>query len=231
MYVCGPTVYDYPHLGHARCYITWDTVVRYLRFKGYDVTYVRNITDVDDKIIKKAIETKSTPQEIADRFYKEFRKEMHELNVADPDFEPKATENISEMIDIIKTLVEKGYAYTVGGDVYFRVGKFTKYGILSKQNLKELEAGARVETSEKKENPLDFTLWKVPKAHSQATYPSIDINSSKVIKPNEICWDSPWGKGRPGWHIECSAMAKKYLGTTIDIHAGGQDLLFPHHGK
>ena len=211
MYVCGPTVYDYPHLGHARCYITWDMVVRYLKFKGYDVTYVRNITDVDDKIINKARDSKSTPQEIAQRYYEEFSLAMEALNVASPDIEPKATENIDEMINIIKKLIDNGFAYESEGDVYFRVKKYNKYGRLSKQSINDLESGARVETSEKKEDPLDFTLWKPAK------------------DPDEISWNSPWGKGRPGWHIECSAMVNKYLGVPIDIHAGGQDLIFPHH--
>ncbi len=210
MYTCGPTVYDYPHLGHARCYITWDVVYRYLKFRGYDVTYVRNITDIDDKIINKAKETGSTTKEIADKYYLEFEKAMKELNVAKPDIEPKATENINEMLDIIKILCDKGFAYAVEGDVYFDVAKFKKYGRLSKQNIEDLKSGARVEASLKKKSPLDFALWK-------------------AAKIDEINWDSPWGKGRPAWHIECSAMAKKYLGETIDIHAGGQDLIFPHH--
>ncbi len=211
MYVCGPTVYDFPHLGHARCYITWDMVSKYLRFKGYEVTYVRNITDVDDKIIEKARKTEETTHQIASKYYKEFKNAMHKLNIADPDIEPKATDNIKEMINMIKILIEKGFAYDVNGDVYFRVKKFQNYGELSNQAIKDLEAGARVETSEIKEDPLDFTLWKAVKTE------------------DEIGWDSPWGKGRPGWHIECSAMSKKFLGDTIDIHAGGQDLLFPHH--
>ncbi len=211
MYVCGPTVYDFPHLGHARCYITWDVVYRYLKFRGYDVVYVRNITDIDDKIINKAKETNSTPEQIADKYYLEFKNTMDELNVSEPDFEPKATENINEMIDIINSLCEKGFAYTANGDVYFDVSRFQKYGRLSRQNLDDLKAGARVETSEKKKSPLDFALWK------------------SIKDENEISWDSPWGKGRPGWHIECSAMSRKFLGEMIDIHAGGQDLIFPHH--
>ncbi len=211
MYVCGPTVYDYPHLGHARCYITWDTVVRYLRYKGYKVKYVRNITDVDDKIIKKAKETNSTPSDIAQKYYEEFQNSMKALNVAEPDKEPKATENIQEMINIAQALIDKGYAYEVDGDVYFRVKKYNKYGELGKKNVEDLEAGSRVGVSEQKENPLDFALWK------------------SVKNDSEISWDSPWGKGRPGWHIECSAMSEKYLGKTIDIHAGGLDLVFPHH--
>lgn len=211
MYVCGPTVYDYPHLGHARCYITWDVVSRYLRFKGYGVTYVRNVTDVDDKIINRARENNITPQELAETYYKEFKKSMAALNVAPPDIEPKATETIEDMIKIIKMLETNGYAYESEGDVYFRVSKFKKYGKLGKQSVDALQAGARVETSDRKENPLDFALWKA------------------VKNSDEISWDSPWGKGRPGWHIECSAMSEKYLGEQIDIHAGGQDLIFPHH--
>ena len=210
MYVCGPTVYDYPHLGHARCYITWDMVYRYLKFRGYDVTYVRNITDVDDKIIKKAFENNKTPAEIAEKYYKEFEKAMNELNVAKPDIEPKATETIEDMIKIIQILEEKDYAYESGGDVYFRVSKFKNYGELSKQSINDLQAGARVDTSEKKENPLDFALWK-------------------AVCNEDVCWNSPWGRGRPGWHIECSAMSRKFLGEQIDIHAGGHDLIFPHH--
>ena len=211
MYVCGPTVYDVPHLGHARCYITWDVVYRYLKFKGYDVTYARNITDVDDKIINKAKAQNTTPKEISTKFAGEFHKAMAALNLLSPDIEPKATENIDEMLKLIGELVEKGYAYESQGDVYFEVDKFSRYGNLSKQSIKDLEAGARVETSDIKRNLLDFALWK------------------KTKDETEICWESPYGKGRPGWHIECSAMSRKYLGTTIDIHAGGADLQFPHH--
>ncbi len=211
MYVCGPTVYDSPHLGHARCYITWDVVYKYLKFRGYEVTYVRNITDVDDKIINKAKKLNTTTDEIAKQYYAEFEKAMEELNVAKPDIEPKATENINEMIDIIKILEEKGFAYAADGDVYFDVTRYNKYGRLSNQNIEDLKAGARVESSDIKKNPVDFAMWKA------------------VKNENEIGWDSPWGRGRPGWHIECSAMAKKYLGEIIDIHAGGYDLVFPHH--
>ena len=211
MYVCGPTVYDVPHLGHARCYITWDVVYRYLKFKGFDVTYARNITDVDDKIINKAKAQNTTPQEISTKFAGEFHKAMAALNLLSPDIEPKATENIDEMLKLVGELVEKGYAYESQGDVYFEVDKFSRYGNLSKQSIKDLEAGARVETSDIKRNLLDFALWK------------------KTKDETEICWESPYGKGRPGWHIECSAMSRKYLGTTIDIHAGGADLQFPHH--
>lgn len=208
MYVCGPTVYDYAHLGHARCYITWDILYRYLKFKGYDVTYCRNVTDVDDKILKKAENEGKTPDEIAQFYYQLFSESMKKLNIYPPDIEPFATKTLGEMIAINKQLIEKGYAYEADGDVYFRVKKFDKYGALSKQPLNDLEAGARVETSEIKENPLDFALWK---------------------KDEKFGYKSPWGVGRPGWHIECSAMARKYLGKTIDIHAGGADLIFPHH--
>ena len=211
MYVCGPTVYDVPHLGHARCYITWDVVYRYLKFKGYDVTYARNITDVDDKIINKAKAQNVQPKDISTKFAAEFHKAMDALNLLSPDIEPKATENIDEMLKLISELVEKGYAYESQGDVYFEVDKFDRYGNLSKQSIKDLEAGARVETSDIKRNLLDFALWK------------------KTKDEKEISWDSPYGKGRPGWHIECSAMSRKYLGKTIDIHAGGADLQFPHH--
>jgi len=211
MYVCGPTVYDVPHLGHARCYITWDVVYRYLKYKNYDVTYARNLTDVDDKIINKAKANNVQPKDIATKYTEEFHKSMKALNLLSPDIEPKATENIDEMLKLIGELVEKGYAYESQGDVYFEVDKFSKYGQLSKQNIKDLEAGARVETSDIKKNLLDFALWK------------------KTKDENEISWDSPYGKGRPGWHIECSAMSRKYLGKTIDIHAGGADLQFPHH--
>ncbi len=208
MYVCGPTVYDYPHLGHARCYITWDMLYRYLKFLGYDVTYCRNITDVDDKILKKAREEKTTAEVISRRYYEIFSESMKKLNVLKPDIEPFATKTLGEMISIIKDLINKGYAYEVQGDVYFRVKKFKEYGKLSKQPIEDLIAGARVEASDIKEDVLDFALWK---------------------KDEEFGYPSPWSKGRPGWHIECSAMSRKHLGITIDIHAGGADLIFPHH--
>lgn len=208
MYVCGPTVYDSAHLGHARCYITWDVLYRYLKFKGYDVTYCRNVTDVDDKILNKADAEDKTPDEIAKKYYDAFTESMNKLNNLKPDIEPFATKTLGEMIAINKQLIEKGYAYEAGGDVYFRVKSFDKYGALSKQPLDALEAGARVETSDIKESPMDFALWK---------------------KDEKFGYKSPWGVGRPGWHIECSAMARKYLGNTIDIHAGGADLIFPHH--
>lgn len=211
MYVCGPTVYDFPHLGHARCYITWDMVYRYLRFKGYAVTYARNVTDVDDKIIKKAKENNKTPKEIAEIYYHEFNEAMKALNILPPTVEPKATECIQDMLDVIQMLVEKGCAYEVDGDVYFRVSSYKKYGKLGKQNLEDLKSGARVEADGRKEDPLDFALWK------------------SVKNSEEISWSSPWGQGRPGWHTECAAMIRRYLGDSIDIHAGGQDLTFPHH--
>lgn len=208
MYVCGPTVYDKAHLGHARCYITWDVLYRYLKFLGYEVTYCRNVTDVDDKILKKADEQNVEPSVITDKYYKSFIDSMNNLNVLKPDIEPRATKTLGEMISMIKTLIEKEFAYVVDGDVYFRVEKYKKYGQLSSQPIKDLLNGARVETTDKKESPLDFALWKKDELHG---------------------YNSPWGKGRPGWHIECSAMNKKHLGTTIDIHAGGADLMFPHH--
>ena len=208
MYVCGPTVYDYAHLGHARCYITWDVLYRYLKFKGYNVTYCRNVTDVDDKILKKAEAENKTPEEVSQFWYKQFENSMKALNTLKPDVEPFATKTIGEMISIIKDLIKNGYAYEANGDVYFRVKKFPKYGYLSKQPIDKLESGARIEVGEHKEDPLDFALWK----HDE-----------------KFGYNSPWGVGRPGWHIECSAMSRKYLGKTIDIHAGGADLIFPHH--
>ncbi len=208
MYVCGPTVYDYPHLGHARCYITWDMVLRYLRFLGYDVTYCRNVTDVDDKIINKAKAENTTTEVISKRYYDIFSEAMAKLNVTKPDIEPFATKTIGEMISIVKDLIKNDYAYEIDGDVYFRVKKFKDYGMLSKQSIDDLQSGARVEASDKKEDALDFALWK---------------------KDEEFGYPSPWGKGRPGWHIECSAMSRKHLAKQIDIHAGGADLIFPHH--
>ena len=208
MYVCGPTVYDNAHLGHARCYITWDVLYRYLKFKGYDVTYCRNVTDVDDKILKKAEKEGKTPEEVSKYWYKKFSESMNALNTLKPDIEPFATKTLGEMISIIKDLINKGYAYEAGCDVYFRVKKFPAYGYLSKQPIDQLESGARIEVGELKEDPLDFALWK---------------------KDEKFGYNSPWGVGRPGWHIECSAMSRKYLGKTIDIHAGGADLIFPHH--
>ena len=208
MYVCGPTVYDFAHLGHARCYITWDVLYRYLKFKGYDVTYCRNVTDVDDKILKKAEKEGKTPEEVSTFWYKAFAESMKKLNTLKPDIEPFATKTLGEMISITKDLINKGYAYEADGDVYFRVKKFPQYGMLSKQPIDQLESGARVEVGDIKEDALDFALWK---------------------KDEKFGYNSPWGVGRPGWHIECSAMSRKYLGKTIDIHAGGADLVFPHH--
>ena len=208
MYVCGPTVYDYAHLGHARCYITWDVLYRYLKFKGYDVTYCRNVTDVDDKILKKAEKEGKTPEEVSTYWYKQFTNSMNKLNNLRPDIEPFATKTLGEMISMVKDLIAKGYAYEVDGDVYFRVKKFGRYGSLSGQPIDQLESGARIEVGDIKEDPLDFALWK---------------------RDEKFGYNSPWGVGRPGWHIECSAMSRKYLGQTIDIHAGGADLIFPHH--
>ena len=208
MYVCGPTVYDFAHLGHARCYITWDVLYRYLKFKGYDVTYCRNVTDVDDKILKKAEKEGKTPEEVSQYWYKQFENSMKALNTLKPDIEPFATKTLGEMIGMVKELINKGFAYEADGDVYFRVKKFPQYGALSKQPIDQLESGARIEVGEHKEDPLDFALWK---------------------KDEKFGYKSPWGVGRPGWHIECSAMSRKYLGKTIDIHAGGADLIFPHH--
>lgn len=208
MYVCGPTVYDHPHLGHARCYITWDVLYRYLKFLGYDVKYCRNVTDVDDKILNKSVKENCTPDEIAKKYYDIFSESMKKLNNLKPDVEPFATKTLGDMIKMVKTLIEKGYAYEAQGDVYFRVKKFPKYGMLSKQPIDDLESGARVEASDIKEDPLDFALWK---------------------KDEKFGYKSPWGVGRPGWHIECSAMSKRHLADEIDIHAGGADLIFPHH--
>ena len=210
MYVCGPTVYNLIHIGNARPIIVFDTVRRYFEYKGYEVSYVSNFTDVDDKIIKKANEEGVSCNEITTRYIAEFFKDTKDLNVKEATKHPKATEEIDGMIDMIQTLIEKGHAYAKNGHVYFRTRSFDSYGKLSKKNVDELESGARIAVNEDKEDPLDFVLWK-PK------------------KEGEIAWDSPWGEGRPGWHIECSVMSKKYLGDQIDIHAGGEDLIFPHH--
>lgn len=210
IYACGVTVYDLCHLGHARSAIIFDVVRRYLRFKGFDVKYVRNFTDIDDKIIKRAQEENIPWNEVARKYTEEYYRDMDRLGIERADIEPKATDHVKEMIEIIKKLIEKGYAYEVDGDVYFEVNKFKGYGKLSKRDIEEMLAGARVEVDERKRNPMDFALWK----------------SSKEGEP---AWDSPWGKGRPGWHIECTAMSIKYLGETFDIHGGGADLIFPHH--
>ncbi|CAG7656770.1 cysteine--tRNA ligase [Paenibacillus allorhizosphaerae] len=210
MYVCGPTVYDYIHIGNARPVIFFDVVRRYLESVGYDVHYVVNFTDVDDKLIKKAAEMGTTVPEVADLFVQKYYEDTQGLGVRQATVHPRVTENMTEIIDFISGLVEKGLAYESGGDVFYRTAKFAEYGKLSHQNMEELQFGIRVDVDERKENPQDFVLWK-------------------AAKPGEISWSSPWGEGRPGWHIECSAMVRKYLGETIDIHGGGQDLTFPHH--
>ena len=211
MYVCGPTVYDTSHIGHARSVVVFDTIFRWLTQLGYDVTYVRNFTDVDDKIIKKSNEIGQDCAVITEKYIDEFHNEMDALNVLRPSVEPKATEHIRHIIDFIQMLIERGKAYHVdGGDVYFSIDSFKGYGKLSGRNPDDMRAGARIAVDEKKNNPLDFTLWK-------------------PAKPGEPSWESPWGEGRPGWHIECSAMSYEYLGESFDIHGGGKDLIFPHH--
>ncbi|HOW57529.1 MAG TPA: cysteine--tRNA ligase, partial [Smithellaceae bacterium] len=210
IYVCGITAYDICHVGHARAAVVFDVAVRHLRSRGYRVTYVKNFTDIDDKIIERAKKEGADCRDIAERFIKMHNEDMAALGVATPDITPKATEHMDEMIALIGILMEKGYAYAAGGDVYFSVNSFPLYGGLSGRNLDEMMAGARVDVNEKKKNPLDFALWK-------------------ASKEGEPCWESPWGKGRPGWHIECSAMSRRYLGETFDIHGGGEDLIFPHH--
>ncbi|AKG05615.1 cysteine--tRNA ligase [Salimicrobium jeotgali] len=210
MYVCGPTVYNYIHIGNARPAIVFDTVRRYFEYRGYEVIYVLNFTDVDDKLIKAANELEEEVPAIADRFIEAYKEDVGALGVKEAVHHPRVTENMDEIITFIDSLISKGYAYETEGDVYFRTRKFDEYGKLSQQPIDELQSGSRIEVGEKKEDPLDFALWK-------------------EAKDGEISWESPWGTGRPGWHIECSTMAKKYLGDTIDIHAGGQDLTFPHH--
>jgi cysteinyl-tRNA synthetase len=210
MYVCGPTVYNYIHIGNARVFVFFDVVRRYLRHLGYKVTYVQNFTDVDDRLINASRETGMSVPEIAERYIRAYFEDMDALGVERADVHPRATEHIDGMIEAIRTLIDKGYAYEKNGDVYYRTLRKDGYGKLSHQSLDELKAGARIEVNELKEHPLDFALWK-------------------AAKPGEISWDSPWGPGRPGWHIECSVMARKYLGDTLDIHAGGADLCFPHH--
>lgn len=211
IYACGPTVYNYIHIGNSRPLCVFDTLRRYLEYRGYKVNFVQNFTDIDDKIIKKAIEENSDYKTVSEKYIKEFWTDAKGLNFREATVHPKATENIDEIINIITTLVEKGYAYPVeNGDVYFSPKKFSDYGKLSHQPLEELEAGARINIGELKREPMDFALWK-------------------GAKPGEPYWESPWGKGRPGWHIECSAMVHRFLGNTIDIHCGGQDLIFPHH--
>jgi cysteinyl-tRNA synthetase len=203
-------VYNYIHIGNARPICSFDVLRRYLTFRGYKVKYVQNFTDVDDKIIKKSNEEGVTALEVSEKYIAEYKTDAHGLNVMDADVHPKVTENMDIIIDIVKTLVDKGYAYESNGDVYFRTTKFKEYGKLSHMPIEDLQAGARIDISEHKENPLDFAVWK-------------------SAKPNEPYWESPWGKGRPGWHIECSAMSRYYIGDTLDIHCGGQDLIFPHH--
>lgn len=210
MYACGPTVYNYIHIGNARPLCIFDILRRYLEYRGYKVTFVQNFTDIDDKIIRRANEEHVDFSEISERYIKEFWTDADGLNVRHATINPKATENIDAIIQIISTLIEKGYAYEAQGDVYFSTEKFKDYGKLSHQPLEDLEAGARIMVGEVKREPMDFAVWK-------------------AAKPGEPAWDSPWGKGRPGWHIECSAMNWRYLGDTIDIHCGGQDLIFPHH--
>jgi cysteinyl-tRNA synthetase len=210
MYVCGPTVYDACHIGHARSVVVFDVVFRYLEALEYEVTYVRNFTDVDDKIIRRANELGVSCDEIAEKFIREFHRDMDALHVRRATLEPRATAHIADIIDVIQILIEKGYAYEIEGDVFFSVEKFERYGQLSGRRLEDMAAGARVDVDERKHNPFDFALWK-------------------SMKPGEPWWESPWGKGRPGWHIECSAMSRRFLGNSFDIHGGGRDLVFPHH--
>ena len=211
MYVCGPTVYNFFHIGNARPFVVFDTLRRYFKFRGYEVKFVQNFTDVDDKIINRAKEEGITAPEVSEKYIKEYFNDAEALNVLKADVHPKVSEHIPEIIAFVQTLIDKGYAYEADGDVYYSTRKFPEYGKLSGQNIDDLESGARIAIGEVKEDPLDFALWKARKEES------------------EIAWESPWGMGRPGWHIECSTMAKKHLGDTIDIHGGGQDLTFPHH--
>ena len=210
MYVCGPTVYNFFHIGNGRTFIVFDTIRRYLEYRGYDVKFIQNFTDIDDKMIKKANEENTTVKEVGDRFIEEYYKDADALNIERATVNPRATEYIQEIIDFVNELINKGFAYEVNGDVYFSTKKFDSYGKLSGQNLDDLQAGARISVDERKNDPMDFAVWKAQ-------------------KPGEPAWKSPWGMGRPGWHIECSCMAKKLLGDTIYIHAGGMDLAFPHH--
>ena len=210
MYACGPTVYNYFHIGNARTFITFDALRQYLQYRGYAVTFVQNFTDVDDKIIQQSQEEEMTPEEISEKYIQAYFQDADSLGIQRADVHPRVTETIPEIIDFVETLITRGYAYELEGNVYFDVSAYSSYGKLTKQSLDELKSGARVEVNECKRNPLDFALWK-------------------ASKPGEPWWDSPWGQGRPGWHIECSAMVRKYLGETIDIHGGGGDLTFPHH--
>ena len=210
MYSCGPTVYNYFHIGNARPFIVFDVLRRYLEYIGYDVTFVQNFTDVDDKIINRSHEENCTAKEIADKYIKEYFTDADALGIRRADVHPRVSDTIPEIIDMVQALVDKGLAYNIDGNVYYAVEKFPRYGCLSGQNIADLEAGARIDVNDEKQSPLDFAVWK-------------------KAKPGEPYWESPWGKGRPGWHIECSAMSRKFLGKTIDIHGGGQDLIFPHH--
>ncbi len=210
MYVCGPTVYDSCHIGHARSAIVFDVIYRYFMESGFDVTYVRNFTDVDDKIINRANQLGIQSHEVSEKYIQEFYEDMDALHVQRPTYEPYATKHIDSIIQLVETLIQKQFAYEIDGDVYFKVESFADYGKLSGRKLEDMEAGARVDVDKRKENPFDFALWK-------------------SAKPDEPSWDSPWGAGRPGWHIECSAMSSKYLGENFDIHGGGKDLIFPHH--
>ena len=210
MYSCGPTVYNFFHLGNARPFIIFDQLRRYFEYRGYKVNFVQNFTDIDDKMINKANDLGITVKELGEQYIAEYFKDAKALGIKEATVHPKATEHIDEIIELVSTLIEKGYAYEVDGDVYFQTSKFDEYGKLSKQPLEDLESGARININEAKREPLDFAVWKKQ-------------------KPGEPAWESPWGLGRPGWHIECSAMANKYLGETIDIHSGGKDLMFPHH--
>ena len=211
MYVCGPTVYNYFHIGNARPFVVFDTMRKYLEYRGEKVNFVQNFTDVDDKIINKAREEGVTAPEISEKYIEEYYKDAKALNITPATVHPKVSETIPDIIQFVQDLIDKGYAYEVDGDVYYSTRKFSEYGKLSKQNIDDLEAGARIAIEEKKKDPLDFALWKARK------------------EEDEIAWESPWGMGRPGWHIECSCMSRKYLGETLDLHAGGQDLIFPHH--
>jgi cysteinyl-tRNA synthetase len=210
MYVCGPTVYNFFHIGNARTFIVFDAIRRYLEYRGYSVKFIQNFTDIDDKMIKKAIDENTTVKNLGDKYISEYYKDADGLNIKRATVNPRATEYIDEIIEFVKDLVDKGYAYEINGDVYFKSKKFNEYGKLSGQNIEDLQAGARINVDERKQDPMDFAIWKNE-------------------KPGEPSWESPWGKGRPGWHIECSCMAHKLLGETIDIHAGGTDLVFPHH--
>ncbi len=210
IYACGPTVYNFIHIGNARPICSFDVLRRYLKYRGYDVKYVQNFTDVDDKIIKRSGEEGISALEVAERYISEYRTDAHGLNVMDADVHPRVTDSMDDIISLVQTLVDTGHAYCADGDVYFRTASFPAYGKLSKMPIEELQAGARIDVNSQKESPLDFAVWK-------------------GAKPGEPAWESPWGMGRPGWHIECSAMCRRHLGDTLDLHCGGQDLIFPHH--